>query len=148
MPVENPTADTLTDASSLVAYCTRQPRTAAEITDHFGWSHNWFRHILYVARNFVCLPNGQAIPRPVADDGYLYRVTELWADADTPAIYNGVKAALEDERTRAVTIATYIETAATHHDGRTALGRLLKNWAAMERGNVATLDVLIGNIRP
>jgi hypothetical protein len=118
------------------------PQTRDELCVRFGWTHGHFLKIMRTARNELSAVDG-AIPRPVAVDGYRYRLTVDWVDdADDPAISDGVALILHDLDTRLHSCLRDLDVAIANQSGRTALGKRLRRRRAALFGTIATIELL------
>jgi hypothetical protein len=98
--------------------------TAAEFCELMGWRRGSFDSALLHARNEICPALGLAIPHPIPDDGYRYRVTGDWLNPEgKPAIANGAAFAIGVIESRLRSVLRDVRIAAKNLDGRSVAGR-------------------------
>ena len=111
-------------ALKLIALIELQPMNAAQICQATGWSRGQFAGALAHARSELCPVLDVAIPHPVPDDGFCYRVTGEWlATDDTPAIASGCSHALGIVETRLRSVLRDVKVARSGLDSRSSDGR-------------------------
>jgi hypothetical protein len=63
------------------------PMTSREVCKYLAWSKGRFTTALRYARDHLCAEFDMAIPNPIPEDGWLYRVTQEWQHIDNGASY-------------------------------------------------------------
>jgi hypothetical protein len=146
---EKPRDATLARAVQLVEILMDGPADYLDLMDGLHLTNpGTFRNTLKLARDVVGPQHGMTIPRPVAEDGYLYRLTADWIDPDDPAIRDGVKVQTSDCRARVVSIIRDLEIARDSTDGRTAEGRKVRQYLDVMAGARAGLDLVDQQLEP
>jgi hypothetical protein len=114
---------------------------APVIAEALGWTRSQFDTALNVARDHLCPDLGLAIPHPVPQDGWRYRITGEWMHRDgTPAIEAGTAYAMGVIEARLRSVLRDVKVVAVTHDRRSVDGRKANFMRKHLVHIIATLD--------